>query len=148
MRNEQYDLDIDDASITFEFVSEGPKGNIKKRVMYQRIKDTHTYNLAFGDVDAETNKLDDKVVSNNNDTEKVLTTVASTVYIFIKKYSDATILARGSTASRTRLYQIGISNHLEELSKLFEVYGFLENIGWTEYEKNKNYLAFAIKKSD
>ena len=116
--------------------------------MYQRIKYTHTYNLAFGDVDAATNKLDDKIVSNNNDTEKVLTTVASTVYIFIKKYPRATILARGSTSSRTRLYQIGISTHLEELTKQFDVYGFLENIGWTEYEKNKNYLAFAIKKSD
>ena len=148
MRNEQYDLEIDDAFITFEFISEGPKGRIKKRVVYQRIRDTNTYNLAFGDVDAETNKLDDKVVSNNNDTEKVLTTVASTIYIFIKKYSDATILASGSTASRTRLYQIGISTHLEELTKQFDVYGFLENIGWTEYETNKNYLAFAIKKSD
>ena len=43
MRNEQYDLEIDDASITFEFISEGPKGNIKKRVEYQLIGGTNFY---------------------------------------------------------------------------------------------------------
>ena len=147
MRNEQYDLEIDDASITFEFISEGPKGNIKKRVVYQRIRDTNTYNLAFGDVDTETNKLDDKVVSNNNDTEKVLTTVASTIYTFIKKHPRAIIYAEGSTIVRTRLYRIGISNNLEKLKEQFDVYGRLADIGWVRYEKNNDYLAFFIKKS-
>ena len=68
----------------------------------------------------------------------MLSTVASTVYTFTKKYLNATIYAEGSNAARTRLYRIGISNNLEELTEQFDVHGYLPKIGWTIYEKNKN----------
>lgn len=62
MRYETYELEVTESLMTFEFFSEGPKGMIKKRVLYQRIEGTF-YNLAFGDVNLATNKIDDKVVS-------------------------------------------------------------------------------------
>ena len=145
MGNEQYLIDISDASMTFEFVSEGPKGAILKRVQYKLTHRKNVYNLALGDVNPETNAFDDGVISNNGDTKKVLATVASTVYLFVKKYPKAIIYAEGNSPARTRLYRIGISNNLEELKKEFDVFGFLDNAGWEEYQKNKDYSAFFIK---
>ena len=144
MRNEKYSVEISQASMTFDFVSEGPKGLIPKRVEYRQFGDKNIYNLGFGDLNVETGEIDDKVVTDNNDSKKVLSTVASTVYTFTEEYSDAIVYARGSNAVRTRLYRMGISNNLEELTQEFDVYGFSSNIGWTVFEKNKDYSAFYI----
>ena len=133
MRNERYDLEIDETSMVFEFISEGLKGVIRKRVQYRLVQNENIYNLAFGDVNAETDDFDDKVITDNNDSKKVLATVASTVYTFTEKYPTAIVYAEGSNAARTRLYRIGISNNLEELTKDFKIFGFLDNIGWVEY---------------
>lgn len=99
----------------------------------------------MGDVDAETDDFDDMVISDNNDTTRVLATVAETVIIFMNRYPNASVYAEGSTLTRTRLYRISISNHLEEISKRFKVYGMVEGIGWRIFEKNNNYSAFLIK---
>ena len=146
MGNERYGVKISNATMTFDFISEGPRGSIKKRVEYKQMEQNQIYNLAFGDVNEATNEIDDKVISNNNDTIKVLTTVVSTVYRFTEKYPNATVYAEGSNAARTRLYRIGISNNLEELMEEFHVAGFLPNVGWRIYEKNKDYSAFFIKR--
>ena len=148
MGNERYAVKISNATMTFDFISEGPRGSIKKRVEYKQMGENQVYNLAFGDVIEETNVLDDKVISDNKDSKKVLTTVASTIYTFIGKYPNAVVYAEGSNLARTRLYRIGISNNLEELTEQFDVYGFLDNIGWVEYEKNKDYSAFYIIKKN
>lgn len=145
MRNETYQLESEDSMMIFEFMSEGPKGAIKKRVQYESTSQEDVYNLAFGDVDVETDDIDDKIVSDNNDTEKVLATVAKTVIYFMNKYPNAYIHAKGSTFTRTRLYRIGISNHLEEINEQFKVFGLLGDNNWVIYEKNKNYSAFVIK---
>ena len=117
MRNERYGVKISNATMTFDFISEGPRGSIKKRVEYKQMGENQVYNLAFGDVIEETNVLDDKVISDNKDSKKVLTTVASTIYTFIGKYPSAAIYAEGSNLARTRLYRIGISNNFEELTE-------------------------------
>ena len=148
MGNERYGVKISNATMTFDFISEGPRGSIKKRVEYKQMGENQVYNLAFGDVIEETNVLDDKVISDNKDSKKVLTTVASTIYTFIGKYPNAVVYAEGSNLARTRLYRIGISNNLEELTEQFDVYGFLDNIGWVEYEKNKDYSAFYVIKKN
>ena len=76
MRNDKYKVAISGAITIFEFVSQGPKGRIKKRVQYQATKQKNLFNLAFGDINPETNEIDDKVVTNNKDSLKVLSTVA------------------------------------------------------------------------
>jgi hypothetical protein len=70
-------------------VSEGPKGKIAKLVQFGETNFKGLYNLAFGDKDLITGEINDSVISNNNDSEKVLATVVATVYAFTDKYSDA-----------------------------------------------------------
>ena len=81
--------------------------------------------------------------TNNEDSQKVLATVASTVYEFVKKYPRAWIVATGSTRARTRLYQMGISNNLEAITTDFIVFGN-KNDTWQLFEKNITYDAFLI----
>ena len=80
MRNERYEVDISQTLMTFDFTSEGPKGFIKKRVQYQITKEENLYNLAFGDLNLETDEIDDKAISDNKDSRKVLSTVGATIF--------------------------------------------------------------------
>ena len=148
MRKERYELEMSKEFMIFEFTSVGPKGSIRKRILFDETETKGIFNLALGDVNTETDDFDDSVVSNNNDSQKVLATVASAVYLFSQKYPTAVIFAEGSNAVRTRLYRIGISNNLEELTEQFDVFGFLDTIGWGIYEKNKDYSAFFIKRKN
>jgi hypothetical protein len=145
MNLESYEIKAKDSMMTFEFISQSSKRLIKKRVQFQKIEETVIYNLAFGDVIAETDRIDDKVVSNNDDRDKVLATVAKIAYLFLEKYPTAYIAVEGSTNARTRLYQIGISKNLEEIQKDLLVFGYLDS-KWVLFEKNINYSAFLIMK--
>jgi hypothetical protein len=146
MSYESYDLDIDESVSVFEFISEGPQGFVKKRVQFQKIIGTGLHNLSFGDVNPVTDKIDFSVVTNNKDTEKVLATVAATVYEFMDAYPEARVYLEGGTYSRTRLYRMGISNNLAEINQIFAVYGFSEEGKLVTFEPNKNYSAFVIIK--
>ena len=143
MGNERYDLAEDSDAMVFEFTSVGPKGRIPKLVVYSNTHIEGLYNLGFGDKNIVTGAINDMVVTDNKDSQKVLATVASTVYAFFNKYPDALITAAGSTKARTRLYQMGISNNLKEISIDFNVLGRKHGI-WYVFEKNVEYDAFLI----
>ncbi len=68
------------------------------------------------------------------------------VSLFLLKYPDAFVIAEGNTASRTRLYRMGISNNLEEFSENFNIFGFNEKGNWVEFKINENYSSFYIKR--
>ena len=150
MGSEKYELEETSDAMVFEFTSVGPKGKISKLVVYSKTHIKGLYNLGFGDKNVDTGVIDDRVVTDNKDSQKVLATVASTVYAFLSKYPNAFITARGSTKARTRLYQMGISNNLEEIAQDFTVWGSqeVEDI-WRPFEKNIEYDEFliALKKS-
>jgi hypothetical protein len=143
MNLDKYPIISTNEHLAYEFLSEGPNGTIKKAVFFEEIGD-NLFNLAFGDWDEAEQRIDDKVRSNNNDRDKVIATVASTVIDFIKYYPDAMIFAKGSTPARTRLYQIGIFANLHVISQLFILEGFL-NGDWHPIEKQRNYQAFLVK---
>ena len=82
MNLEKYGITSDSDRLTFEFLSSGPNGTIKKVVLYQEIA-SDVYNLAIGDWNEQKQRVDDNARSNNEDREKVLATVASTVIEFI-----------------------------------------------------------------
>lgn len=103
MNVEKYPVIIGESSMVFEFVSKGIRGSIPKLIIYSKIYFPNFYNLGFGDKDELTGEIDDEIVTNNGDQAKVLATVASTIYSFIDKFSEAIIFASGSTKSRTRL---------------------------------------------
>ena len=143
MENERYELKVKSDTMSFRFTSISPKGEIPKLVVYAKTPTKGLYNLGFGDEDINTGTINDLVVTNNEDSQKVLATVASTVYEFVKKYPRAWIVATGSTRARTRLYQMGISNNLKEISIDFNVLGRKHGI-WYVFEKNVEYDAFLI----
>ena len=129
----------------FEFTSEGPRGQIKKLVKYSETNLKDLYNLAFGDMDVKTSEINDKIISNNGDSDMVLSTVVSTVYAFTNKYPDAWVFATGSTKARTRLYRIGITKYLLEIKRDFQVFG-LKDEEWEPFEKDVLYEAFLVKR--
>ena len=105
------------------------------------------YNLAFGDKDLTTGEIDDTVISNNEDSEKVLATVVATVYAFTDKYPDTWIYATGSTKSRTRLYRMGIARFLSEVYEDFEVFGERNN-DWEVFQKDVEYDSFLVRRKN
>lgn len=145
MKYDKYEVNAEPCLTIYEFVSEGPKGEITKLVEYNKTGMEGVYNLGFGDKDLLTGQMNDVVVTDNGDSKKVLATVASTIFAFFNKYPDAWIYATGSSKSRTRLYRMGISNNLTEISQIFDVYGLVEDV-WYDFERNIEYDAFLIKR--
>ena len=129
---------------TFSFYSLGRQGKIKKVVQFKLIED-EVYNLGFGDYSVKLKSLDDKVVTDNGDMEKVLATVIAITEHFFNGHPNARIFLTGSNTARTRLYQIIINIHFEALIQDYEIFGFLDD-EWCLFQKNINYESFLIFK--
>ena len=133
---DSYELNAGRNLMTFEFLSEGRRGRIIKVIQFQPMNIENVYNLAFGDKNIETGRLNDEVITDNGDSEKVLATVVAALYIFTDRYSDTWIYATGSTAARTRLYRMGINKYYEIASSDFDIRGEYKN----EWEWRKSVL--------
>jgi hypothetical protein len=147
MHLDQYSITSDISNLTYKFDSIGPKGIIKKIVQFKAVKSMgiNVYNLAFGDLNEISGEIDDIIVSNNNDTKKILFTVGTTSLQFINHFPNAKILIVGSTISRTRLYQMVINQNIVEIDKLFDLRGF-RNGNWEKFTSGINFEAFLVKK--
>jgi hypothetical protein len=145
MKLSKYPISSSDKMTSFEFVSEGKKGLIYKIVKFQPTNLKNLYNLAFGDKNSLTGEIDDKVISNNGDSEKVLATIVATIYAFTDKYPYAFVYATGSTKSRTRLYRIGISRFLDEVVRDFDILGEIGE-DWEDFQKDIDYEGFLIRR--
>jgi hypothetical protein len=144
MNEEGYSFTKEPEIFYYEFFSEGPNGKIRKVIQFQQIPEAkNIYNLGFGDFNEDTGEVDDLSISNNKDTQKVLVTVANAVIDFLKQHPYAIVMAKGSTDSRTRLYQMGISQFFNQIDALFEIKGFKDD-SWRAFEKGKNFEAFFI----
>ena len=144
MKYPKYPTLVDDAHARYQFFSDGPTGIVKKVVSYECIHG-NLFNLGFGDWNEELNDIDDSIRTNNGDRDQVLATVAGTAVDFTDKFPDALIYTEGSTPARTRLYQMGISNNLEEISQDFEIEGHI-NKTWELFRRGRNYDAFLAKR--
>ncbi|MBS1522052.1 MAG: hypothetical protein JST50_13705 [Bacteroidetes bacterium] len=147
MQLDRYQLKAEESLTVFEFTSNGPKGQIPKLIKFSETNLKDLYNLAFGDKDLTSGDLNDLAISNNGDSQKVLATVVSTVYAFSDKYPNSFIYATGSTKARTRLYRMGITKYLSEITKDFDLYG-LRNDEWEVFEKGIEYEAFLAKRKN
>ncbi len=145
MIDDRYNVRTSPDVKAFEFDSIGPRGTVRKVVRYTEINIKSFYNLGFGDKDPLTGFISDLSVTNNNDSKKVLATVAATLYAFTDSHPGATIIATGSTEARTRLYRIGISNNLTAIEKDFIILGLAETY-WEPFRKNVTYGAFLVRR--
>ena len=132
---------------TYEFLSHGPNGEIKKVLHFQKIH-RNFYNIVFGDWNEAEKRIDDNSRTNNNDSEQVLAIVARRVSDFIAYYPEAEIYAKGNTPGRTRLYQKRIFNNWNDIRSQYHIEGYVDG-DWEPIEKRRNYEAFIIRaKSD
>ncbi len=145
MQLPKYQLKAENTLMVFEFTSEGPKGQIHKLIKFSATNLKGLYNLSFGNKDANTGGIDDLAISNNGDSEKILSTVVSAIYAFTEQYPNSWVYAKGSTKSRTRLYRMGITKYLQEINKDFDLYG-LNGDRWEPFKKDKEYEAFFSKR--
>lgn len=145
MNLDVYPIKTNDSQLDFEFESHGPKGTIIKVVRFspQNANGITYFNLGFGDLNHETAAIDDLSKSNNGDREKILATIAHIVLIFTLHFPDVMVYAQGSTNARTRLYQMGIAAHLDEIQEVLNVYGYTRG-DWHRFEKQINYEAFLV----
>jgi hypothetical protein len=143
MNLDRYPISSSNNRTAYEFLSKGPKGTIRKLVLFEKIS-TNLFNLSFGDWDEENQIIEDKTRSNNNDRDKVLATVASAVIDFMAHHPNAILFAEGITPIKTRLYQMGINQNLQEISQLFDIEGYHEE-NWEPFRSGKNYEAFNLK---
>jgi len=137
----RYEVETDQSSSIFEFVSEGIKGKIPKLIKYTETNIKGYYNLAFDDKDETTGDIDE--ISNNGDAEKVLATVVATVFAFTAKNENCYVYARGSTKVRNRLYRMGITKFLSDIELDFVIYG-LSKDEWEPFEKGTDYDPFLV----
>ena len=143
MHMDRYAVVANHQHSSYEFHSNGPEGTIRKVVLFEPLA-TGIYNFAFGDWDEAAQEIRDDTRSNNADSDRVLSTVAFTVTDFMAYHPQAILFAKSATPAKTRFYQIGINNHWHQISRLYEVEGFIEGT-WELFRQNRNYQAFALK---
>lgn len=147
MNHDRYPFSAGVDNLDFKFESEGPNGKIMKVITFtpKSFDGVRFFSLAFGDWDNDLKSINDNAVSNNKDRPKILATVASAVLKFTEHFPEAPVYAIGSTQSRTRLYQMGISANLNEIETIFDVLGYTDG-GWEPFRKNVNYDAFLVQR--
>lgn len=143
---------------SYRFYSEGPNGKFELRIVFSPLVQDF-YNLGFGVYNALTDDIDDKIQTRNGDMDTILATVAQTAIEFLAERRSAYLLASGSTGIRTRKYQMGIGQYLQELTQSHSVRGFIADrdaagntIGqwpswdgeWFEFRNGINYDAFLL----
>ena len=148
MNYPRYEYSAENELNIFEFDSIGNKGKITKIVQYTEMSVKGYYNLGFGDLDIETREINDEIITNNGDGQKVLATVVSTMYSFTGRNPEAYIYATGSSESRTRLYRMGITNNLEELKKDFYVFGLRNDEEFEPFIVGEDYLGFLVTRKN
>ena len=112
MKAETYEIEKFEEDSFFIFASTGPQGVIAKFVWIQSIRE-NLFNLAFGDLN-QNGGFDDKVVSNNNDTGKVIATVARCALEFVKTRRGCKLSITPVDDRRARLYNYVFRNrHIE-----------------------------------
>jgi hypothetical protein len=148
MKYPRYEYSTESELNIYEFESVGRKGKITKIIQYTEMSIKGYYNLGFGDLDIKTKEINDEIVTNNGDGQKVLATVVSTIYSFTGKNPEAYIYATGSSESRTRLYRMGISNNLEELKKDFYVFGLRNDEEFEHFIVGEDYLGFLVTRKN
>jgi len=134
----------------FVFASIGRHGDLLKIVSFDEIdKLNNTYNLALGTLLPGGN-VDYDSVTNNGDRNKILSTVARIISMFIEQHPGRSVYITGSDERRTMLYQRAINYGYDELIGIFNIYGRL-SLEQEEYEpldKSKKYSGFLIERKD
>jgi len=72
MKYEKYYIEASSSFLKYEFISNGPNGNVRKQVVFKQTENELVFNVGFGDVDDRTGDINDIVITNNNDYQAFL----------------------------------------------------------------------------
>lgn len=120
MIHESYPLITDEKREVFIFESVGPKGRVRKVVIFDQIR-ADLWNLGFGDL--LEHGWDDFVITNNGDLVRVISTVAQAIYQFSERWPERRILINPVDEKRKQLYNTIFKRRHQEVSDLFEIKG-------------------------
>lgn len=139
---DRYDFTTDSITTVFQFTSMG-RTVVVKVVMYSETATPNIYNLGLGDWNSETGELDDQIVTDNRDRNKVLATVAATLPAFFEKYPQAEAIAVGNTESRKWLYRKSVERYLPDIERGYIVKGYFQK-RWIPFSKDIPFEAILI----
>jgi hypothetical protein len=141
---EPYPLEANDSETIFYFKSIGVKGEINKKIEFSPLEKGF-FNLSLADIDPETGQANYEIASGNDDIYTVMATILAAIYRFTAAYPDKTVVFRGNSPSRNRLYRMAISLNYHFLESDFEVYGLTEK-GLVRFNSDLNFEFLFIKK--
>lgn len=141
---EFYPVTVKNHGRLFEFESVSETKRIIKRVKFDILnKASQFYNLALTDV-VKAGVTSDIVVSDNADMPKVMATVIHCLLQFLENHPSATVLVRGNSPARNRLYRAVINREISNVKNFLEIYG-TDGTDAEPFRTNTHYEAFFIK---
>ena len=119
-------------TLLFVFISVGRR-KVRKVIGFTPLdQNLGIYNWGFGDEDLDpvTKEIfiDDSVITNNGDTNKVFYTVVSTLRIFLRIHPEATVRIMGRTKRLTRFYSNVIARKWNEIEAMYEINGLFGHV--------------------
>lgn len=139
----KYDYNIIHDWTVYEFYSEGKNGRIRKEIHFELMQKTPSiFNLSVGKLLKDGN-IDDKTITGNQDTEKILSVISDAILEFINSRNAALVYVKGSTPSRTRLFQMWIAKVYEQFNPLVWIDGRVKE-RWIPFKKGIAFEAFLM----
>ena len=117
MNYKPYTLNVNENKTRFQFQSVGKRGIFEKVIQFMPLPNG-LYNLALLDYNQVTGEENNLSITDNGDMPEVLATVMKAIIIFFTEFPDRTVYFKGSSKSRTRLYQISINKVYLDLKRI------------------------------
>lgn len=140
MKGEGYSTKSNEDATVFLFESTGKKGVVPKVIVFFHLG-KNIWNLGFGD--GSTADFDDEIITNNQDVQRVLQTIANTVHQFLETHPDRQVYIRPVDDKRKRLYNAVISRKSIEIASSFAVLGLYKG-AFEKYDAGKTYDGFLV----
>ena len=118
-------------------------GWIIKSILFNKLEEEDLYNLALFDYLSDEKKWSDSNRSQPIKLTKLFFTICEIALDFLKEHPDAIVSFHGNTQSKSRLYSIFISQHLDFIADKFQVLGETEN-EIERFQANKKYSTIFI----
>lgn len=136
-----YDYIFDGFGRTFFFSGSGD-GEIDKVLIFNYLYESGAYEITLGDLRID-GSIDVDGKGDGGDAATILSTVAKAITFFFSDYPEEEIFIEGTTAARTRLYQMAIVRELNDLGRYFDIYGF-DGSEEELFRPGRNYRSFTI----
>jgi hypothetical protein len=128
------------------FVSSGKQGDVYKGVWFQSFPESEWFNLAMGDINLQTGKVEFDELTGNGDARRVFATVGEIVRRSTASFPERKIFMSGNTPDKRRSYSFMTGWYLDEIQEEFDVWGAHTGGEFQSFEKDKVYDAILVKR--